>query len=171
MRRKLSALLLAGACLPAVALDPSYPRESLVQEGVDRSQQREESSKRTHREEYFETATDESRDPSAPRRLQLYLQDASEDGENIPVRSDSAYASLLMDDHDRGIRTLGQSLIDSRTGKDLVSILAPGVSLEAESRMRAQGWRTRRLAVRDIVEGESIEEAMNNSSACGSVSI
>ncbi|CBJ30355.1 Glycosyltransferase, family GT8 [Ectocarpus siliculosus] len=62
------------------------------------------------------------------------------------ARSDVAYAALLMDDHDRGIRTLGQSLIDSRTSADLVAILGAGVTKVTETRMRAQGWRIRRLA-------------------------
>lgn len=83
--------------------------------------------------------------PADPRRLQLRLQDASK--EELVARSDIAYVAVLMDDHDRGIRTLGQSLIDSRTPADLVAILAPGVSKEAESRMRIQGWIIRRLAL------------------------
>lgn len=169
MRRNLSLLLFAGVCLSVVALEPPSLREPLAAGGVDRPPKREENSKRTDREDYFEPAIDETRESPAPRRLQLHLQEASEDEDNPRVNSDSAYASLLMDDHDLGIRTLGQSLIDSRTGKDLVAILAPGVSLEAESRMRAQGWRTRRLVVGGVVEGELSEEAMN-SSASGSVS-
>lgn len=169
MRRNFSLLLFAGACFSVVALEPPSPREPLAA-GVDRTPKRDKNSKRTDREDYLEPAIDEARESPVPRRLQLYLQDASEDEGNRPVSSESAYASLLMDDHDRGIRTLGQSLIDSRTGKDLVAILAPGVSHETESRMRVQGWRTRRLAVGDALEGESSEEAMN-SSANGSVSI
>lgn len=87
---------------------------------------------------------------AGPRLLQLDLQEAS--GEEPLARSDVAYAALLMDEHDRGIRTLGQSLIDSRTAADLVAILGAGVSRATEARMRAQGWRIRRLVV-DGVDG------------------
>ena len=99
-----------------------------------------------------------------PRRLQLRLQDASK--EELVARSDTAYAAVLMDDHDRGIRTLGQSLIDSRTPADLVAILAPGVTKEAEKRMRLQGWIIRRLAV----DGPVGEVVLDLNSADGSVS-
>lgn len=101
----------------------------------------------------------------SPRRLQLHFTDASKD-ERI-MASDEAYAALLMDDHDRGIRTLGQSLIDSRTRADLVAILAPKVSEAAELRMRAQGWRIRRLAV--DMPGEEAA-ALDTDSPSGSVS-
>lgn len=106
-----------------------------------------------------------SRDsPADLRRLQLRLQDASK--EEIVARSDTAYAAVLMDDHDRGIRTLGQSLIDSRTPADLVAILAPGVTKEAERRMRSQGWIIRRLAL----DGAVGEVVLDVNSADGSVS-
>lgn len=81
------------------------------------------------------------------RRLPLHLKDDS--GEEPVARSDIAYAALLMNDHDRGIRTLGHSLIDTRTTADLVAILGTAVSNATEDRMRAQGWRIRRLAVDD----------------------
>jgi len=85
------------------------------------------------------------------------------------ARSDVAYAALLMDDHDRGIRTLGQSLIDSRTSADLVAILGAGVTKATEARMRAQGWRIRRLAAESphVGGGDGVPE---KDSARGSVS-
>lgn len=106
------------------------------------------------------TAADRS---PTPRRLQLHLTDAS--AEQSIVRSDLAYAALLIDDQDRGIRTLGQSLIDSRTGADLVAILGPAVTLEAELRMRAQGWRIRRL----VADGVGRDDALDLYSGSGSV--
>lgn len=103
-------------------------------------------------------------DPSTlQRRLQLRLTDSGRD----PVaRSDVAYAALLMNDHDLGIRTLGQSLIDSRTAADLVAILGPSVTKPAEVRMRDQGWRIRRIAV----DGVGGDEVCDMESASGSVS-
>lgn len=103
--------------------------------------------------------------PHVGRRLQLYLVDDDLEKENS-VLPKFAYAALLMDDHDRGIRTLGQSLIDSRTAEDLVAILAPGVTLEAELRVQAQGWKVRRLAVDGDVDGE---DALDITSLSGSV--
>lgn len=82
---------------------------------------------------------------SKPKPSPRIFRDPTGGGDAV-ARSDVAYAALLMDDHDRGIRTLGQSLIDSRTSADLVAILGVGVTQATEARMRAQGWRIRRLA-------------------------
>lgn len=103
-----------------------------------------------------------------PRRLQIRLKDDL--GEEPGARSDMAYAALLMNDHDRGIRTLGQSLIDTRTTADLVAVLGTGVSKATEDRMRAQGWRIRRLEVDDAGVGSGGDSAFDMDSASGSVS-
>ncbi|CAM9394908.1 unnamed protein product [Pylaiella littoralis] len=102
-----------------------------------------------------------------PRRLQIRLKDDL--GEEPGARSDMAYAALLMNDHDRGIRTLGQSLIDTRTTSDLVAVLGTGVSKATEDRMRAQGWRIRRLEVDDAGVGSGGDSAFDMDSASGSV--
>lgn len=107
--------------------------------------------------------TDKEPSTLQQRRLQLRLTDS---GKETVARSDVAYAALLMNDHDLGIRTLGQSLIDSRTAADLVAILGPGVTKATEVRMRAQGWRIRRIAVGDDDGGDDV---CDMDSASGSV--
>lgn len=96
--------------------------------------------------------SDRAAHPQPRRLLQLRLRDDT--GEEPIARSNVAYVALLMNDDDRGIRTLGQSLIDTRTSADLVAILGSSVNKDTEERVRAQGWRIRRLApVADVGSG------------------
>eukprot|EP00752_Nemacystus_decipiens_P008140 g7280.t1 len=144
---------MAGAALPGLA------QELLSSNGGDGLP------KRTNSGPAGQTVIrqDTDREPSTvQRRLQLRLIDS---GKGPVARSDVAYAALLMNDHDLGIRTLGQSLIDSRTSADLVAVLGPGVTKAAEVRMRAQGWRIRRIAVDGVAGGE----VCDMDSASGSV--
>lgn len=153
-----SLLFLAGAALPVLAQELS---SSNVSDGIPKRT----NSRGGHRG-HGETGQETNRAPPPSlqqRRLQLHL---IESGREPAARSDVAYAALLMNDHDLGIRTLGQSLIDSRTSADLVAILGPAVTKATEVRMRAQGWRIRRIAV-DGVDGDKV---CNMDSASGSVS-
>lgn len=144
---------MAGAALPVLA------QELLPSNGGDGLGKRTNSGPGRQGEEQ-----ETNKEPSLQqRRLQLRLTDT---GEEPVARSDVAYAALLMNDHDLGIRTLGQSLIDSRTSADLVAILGPAVTKATEVRMRAQGWRTRRIAV----DGVGGDEVCDMESASGSVS-
>lgn len=82
------------------------------------------------------------------RQLRLHLRDNIED--DLHLKSYFAYAVVLVSNDDRGIRALGQSLIESQTDADLVAILGPKVSHETEIRVRTQGWRIRRLDKQDF---------------------
>lgn len=146
-----SLFLVVGAALPGLA------QELLPSNGGDHPVVQSERSQHAS-----------SAQPYPRRRLQLHLKDDS--GEEPVARSDVAYAALLMDDHDRGIRTLGQSLIDTRTSADLVAILGAGVTKPTEERMRAQGWRIRRLAVDEVGVGVGGDGTFDMDSASASVS-
>ena len=149
---------MAGAVLPGLA------QESRSSNGGDGLPKRTKSGPGQETTTTSVQETDWAPSSLEQRRLQLRLTDSGKD----PVaRSDVAYAALLMNDHDLGIRTLGQSLIDSRTSADLVAILGPAVTKATEVRMRAQGWRTRRIATGD---GDVDDEVCDMDSASGSVS-
>lgn len=154
--------LLVGTALSGLALELSLAAEKDEEQAIDGNVLDRLAVSNNIIENVFEL--EEAIIPADHRRLQLRLQDASK--EELVARSDIAYAAVLMDDHDRGIRTLGQSLIDSRTPADLVAILAPGVTKEAERRMRSQGWIIRRLAL----DGAVGEVVLDVDSADGSVS-
>lgn len=146
-----SLLLAAGAVLPGLGQDiPPSERSADLSEAGFAPKRTNDVAERERRQQQQQQHT------SGPRRLQLELQEAS--GEEPLARSDVAYAALLMDDHDRGVRTLGQSLIDSRTSADLVAILGARVSVATETRMRAQGWRIRRLSRGGGVGGGDIDD-------------
>lgn len=143
---------------------PGFAQQLLSSNGVDGLQtKRTNSWSHSDEAEMMGQETDREESSLQHRTLQLRLTDS---GKELVARSDVAYAALLMNDHDRGIRTLGQSLIDSRTSADLVAIVGPGVTKATEVRMRAQGWRIRRIAV-DGVDGD---EVCDMESASGSVS-
>lgn len=151
---------MAGAALPGLA------QELLPSSGGDDLPKRTNSVVEPNNQHQGDKVQASHRAPSSAqqqRRLQLHL---AETGKEPVARSDVAYAALLMNDHDLGIRTLGQSLIDSRTAADLVAILGPGVTKATEVRMRDQGWRIRRIAV-DGVGGDGV---CDMESASGSVS-
>lgn len=150
---------MVGAALPGVA------QELLSSNGGDGLSKRTNNGPGNHAERLGQE-TDRAPSSLQQRRLQLRLTDS---GKEPAARSDVAYAALLMNDHDLGIRTLGQSLIDSRTSADLVAILGPSVTKATEVRMQAQGWRIRRIAV-DAVDGGGGDEVCDMGSASGSVS-
>lgn len=97
-------------------------------------------------------------DPAAtPTRPVNWLLDSQDE---IVRHSRFAYVAVLLGDNDIGMRTLGQSLVDSGTVADSVALLGPLVSAQTEARIRAQGWVVRRLEVGDGVEEHAKEHVV-----------
>lgn len=71
--------------------------------------------------------------------------------------SDVAYVAVLLGDNDIGVRTLGQSLLDSGTTVDMVAVLAPEVGAETQSRLRRQGWIVHRVRMDEHLMGFGID--------------
>ena len=117
---------------------------------------------------YFDNIADQTSTIGDRRGLRLHLRDVEEDA--LHLKSRVAYVTVLLGDDDRGIRTLGQSLLDSRTIADLVAILGPQVSEGTEIRLHSQGWRIRRLAEPGFAgEGGSVSKYDSTSGSVRSI--
>lgn len=62
------------------------------------------------------------------------------------IPSNVAYVTILTEDNDIGVRTLGKSIIDSGSSADFLVLLGPAVSNDTQKRLRRQGWMVRFLS-------------------------
>lgn len=65
--------------------------------------------------------------------------------QDTEMSSKFAYVTVLTREMDVGVRTLGQSIIDSGSKADRVALVAPSVSSATEERLIKQGWIVRQL--------------------------
>ncbi|CAM9696180.1 unnamed protein product, partial [Sphacelaria rigidula] len=76
-----------------------------------------------------------------------WLRD-SQDENSVSYHSRFAYVTVLLSDGNAvGVRTLGESILDTETYADLVMLLGPAVAADTESKIRERGWAVRRLEV------------------------